>query len=189
MLIKRNVYFSAIDQESGEERLFSTTELLTEDEYLERLYSETEEKTFSSAKQKALRKAWDLQKGLASKNGEIVTNSNKIGDVMEGIRRLGRRENQIITKGKGVNASINAKAERYGSQATRVRNPETVSKEVNNRFLKDDKITRHGKPKAGKSFKQGSDQKAYDHDFTNAYGDGYDWSVGEKKNIMKSMRK
>ena len=42
MLIKRNVYFSAIDQETGEEKLFSVSEILTEDEYLERLYSETE---------------------------------------------------------------------------------------------------------------------------------------------------
>ena len=29
MLIKRNVYFSAIDQETGEERLFSVNEILT----------------------------------------------------------------------------------------------------------------------------------------------------------------
>lgn len=43
MLIKRNIYFSAIDQETGEEKLFSTTELLTEDEYLECLYSDKDD--------------------------------------------------------------------------------------------------------------------------------------------------
>ena len=42
MLIKRNVYFSAVDEETGEEKLFSVNEIMTEEEYLERLYSETE---------------------------------------------------------------------------------------------------------------------------------------------------
>lgn len=40
MLIKRNVFFSAIDQETGEEKLFSVNEVLTEEEYLERIFSE-----------------------------------------------------------------------------------------------------------------------------------------------------
>lgn len=44
MYIKRNVYFSAIDQETGEERLFSVNEVLDEETYLERLYSESEKK-------------------------------------------------------------------------------------------------------------------------------------------------
>jgi hypothetical protein len=39
MLIKRNVYFSAID-EDGEERLYSTTEVMDEQDYIERLYAE-----------------------------------------------------------------------------------------------------------------------------------------------------
>ena len=39
MLIKRNVYFSAVD-ENGEEKLFSVTEIMTEEEYLEKMYSE-----------------------------------------------------------------------------------------------------------------------------------------------------
>lgn len=45
MLIKRNVYFSAIDQETGEERLFSVNEVLDEETYLERLYSEKKDDT------------------------------------------------------------------------------------------------------------------------------------------------
>lgn len=52
MLIKRNVYFSAIDQETGEERLFSVNEVLDEETYLERLYSE-QQKEFG-VKSKAL---------------------------------------------------------------------------------------------------------------------------------------
>lgn len=39
MLIKRNVYFSAYD-ENGEERLYSTTEVMDEQDYIERLYAE-----------------------------------------------------------------------------------------------------------------------------------------------------
>jgi len=42
MLIKRNVYFSAID-EDGEERLYSTTEVMDEQDYIERLYAEAED--------------------------------------------------------------------------------------------------------------------------------------------------
>lgn len=134
-------------------------------------------KTFSSAKQKALRKAFDLQKGLASKKGEVISSSNKIGDVMDGIRGLGRRENQVITRGKGVNASINTKAERFGSQATRVRNPESVSREVNDLAMKGDKITRHSKI----SHNAEQRQSFYDH----GYGTP---SINGKKFVMKSKR-
>ena len=42
MLVKRNVYFSAVD-EIGEEKLFSVTEIIDEKEYLERMYSKKEE--------------------------------------------------------------------------------------------------------------------------------------------------
>ena len=53
MLIKRKVYFSAIDEETGEERLFSADSIITEEEYL-RLYSETLEQREYGAKSKAL---------------------------------------------------------------------------------------------------------------------------------------
>lgn len=39
MLIVRDVYFSAYD-ENGEERLYSTTELISEEDYMEKLYAE-----------------------------------------------------------------------------------------------------------------------------------------------------
>jgi len=42
MLVKRNVYFSAID-ESGEERLYSTNEVISEEDYLEMLFSDNED--------------------------------------------------------------------------------------------------------------------------------------------------
>lgn len=53
MLIKRKVYFSAIDEETGEERLFSADSIITEEEYL-KLYSETLEQREYGAKSKAL---------------------------------------------------------------------------------------------------------------------------------------
>lgn len=40
MYIKENVYFSSVDQETGEERLYCVNEILSEDEYQERLYNE-----------------------------------------------------------------------------------------------------------------------------------------------------
>ena len=63
MLIKRNVYFSAIDQETGEERLFSVSEILTEDEYLERLYSETEAEQVEFSEKKKEKKEPKLTVG------------------------------------------------------------------------------------------------------------------------------
>ena len=57
MLIKRNVYFSAVDQETGEERLFSVNEIMTEEEYLERMYSETKEKKEKKEKMSGKKKA------------------------------------------------------------------------------------------------------------------------------------
>ena len=48
MYIKRNVYFSAVDQETGEEKLFCVNEVLDEETYLERLYSEGEEEKKSN---------------------------------------------------------------------------------------------------------------------------------------------
>lgn len=48
MYIKRNVYFSAVDQETGEEKLFCVNEVLDEDTYLERLYSEGEDEKKSN---------------------------------------------------------------------------------------------------------------------------------------------
>jgi len=49
MLIKRNVYFSAYD-EDGEERLYSTTEVMDELDYLENLYSDSDNDNVDSLK-------------------------------------------------------------------------------------------------------------------------------------------
>lgn len=54
MLIKRNVYFSAVDQETGEEKLFSVNEILTENEYLERVFSDKPEEKKSKSTKKGL---------------------------------------------------------------------------------------------------------------------------------------
>lgn len=43
MIIRRNVYFSAFDEQTGEERLYSTTELMDEETYLEAMFSEDED--------------------------------------------------------------------------------------------------------------------------------------------------
>jgi len=45
MYIRRKVFSTFIDTETGEERLFSTTEIMSEEEYIERMYSEEEDET------------------------------------------------------------------------------------------------------------------------------------------------
>ena len=41
MYIRRKVFSTYIDEETGEEKLFSVNEIISEDEYVERLYAET----------------------------------------------------------------------------------------------------------------------------------------------------
>lgn len=53
MLIKRRVYFSAIDEETGEERLFSTNTIMSEEDYL-KTFSDTLEQREYGMKSKAL---------------------------------------------------------------------------------------------------------------------------------------
>ena len=59
MLIVRDVYFSAYD-ENGEERLYSTTELISEKDYMEKLYAE------AAAAEEAKKSAGEKLKGAKS---------------------------------------------------------------------------------------------------------------------------
>ena len=58
MLIVRDVYFSAYD-ENGEEKLYSTTELISEKDYMEKLYAE-------AAAEEAKKSAGEKLKGAKS---------------------------------------------------------------------------------------------------------------------------
>lgn len=58
MLIVRDVYFSAYDK-NGEERLYSTTELISEEDYMEKLYAE-------AAAEEAKKEAGEKLKGAKS---------------------------------------------------------------------------------------------------------------------------
>lgn len=68
MYIRRKAYSVAID-ENGEEKLFSTTEIMSEESYLEKLYSENEpeQKEFNSKAAKKLNKIFNDMK----KSGKI----------------------------------------------------------------------------------------------------------------------
>ena len=68
MYIRRKVFSSYIDKTTGEEKLFSTTELMSEESYLERLYSENEleQKEFNNKAQKALREGVELSKNISN---------------------------------------------------------------------------------------------------------------------------
>ena len=141
------------------------------------MFSEGEEKIFSNSKQKALRRAFDLKKGLTSKHPEILNSVSKSKNLNDSIRALGRRENQIITSGKGVHTRINAKAEAFGSQATQIRNPKIASQQINDKDNIGSKITRRSKPDHSEKFLQ----SYYDH--------GYKGNNSiTAKRIMKSRR-
>lgn len=63
MYIRRKA-FSVAYNENGEEKLFSTTEIMSEEAYLEKLYSENEEqKEFAEKKKKALKEV-EHDKGM-----------------------------------------------------------------------------------------------------------------------------
>lgn len=95
MFIKRNVYFSAIDQETGEERLFSVNEVLDEETYLERLYSEEKETKLKTSDKvnlwmnKHLATKGDRKAALESidegKHGKLVRRSAAASGVGAGI--------------------------------------------------------------------------------------------------------
>lgn len=65
MYIRRKVFSTYID-ENGEEKLFSTTEIMSEESYLEKLYSDNEpkQKEFNSKVQKLLRTRIDAAEGV-----------------------------------------------------------------------------------------------------------------------------
>lgn len=139
MLIKRNVYFSAIDQETGEERLFSVSEILTEEEYQERIFSESNEK-MSSRKKAAIAAGAVLGTGAAIVGGKkygraletsgakILNNAHvnpgKIGEAVNkskvAVGRTMQAPADAITRGVGkvANSKTGLKVKGYMSQAS-----------------------------------------------------------------------
>ena len=113
--------FSSFDDYGYEdERLYSI--LMNEDEIA--LFSEIQ-KEFNSKAQKALRKAYDLKKGLGVKNpGSMISTKDdfiSLGRVMN--RSMPRSGHMINNARDRVNASINRKASTFGSDAVKRRLP------------------------------------------------------------------
>ena len=104
MYIRRKVFSAYIDEETGEEKLFSTTEIMSEESYLEKLYSESEpeQKEFNSkaAKQRNA-------KFFEDKGKERLKKSIKEGTLNEeGMSKyITDKENNI--NGNRVNSKIN----------------------------------------------------------------------------------
>jgi len=82
MYIRRKVFSIAID-ENGEEKLFSTTELVDEDSYIEKLYSENpEQKEFTSVRgaKKIAKATLDaVYEGNRKELGKIIARANRRG--------------------------------------------------------------------------------------------------------------
>jgi hypothetical protein len=119
MYIRRKAFSVAYD-ENGEEKLFSTTEIMSEEAYLEKLYSENEEqKEFNSKAQKLLRRASDYKKAMtgsgrlvsAGEAGQINKGMNTFGNNGESFIKQGREMNKSLkTRKTDINAKINRKA-------------------------------------------------------------------------------
>lgn len=100
MYIKRKVFSYGYD-ENGEEKLFSTTEIMNEESYIERLYSEgePEQKEFA-VKPKISRKYF-------KKLGENWKSLEPLSE--ERLVKAGRKLSEKEQLPKGLNASINIK--------------------------------------------------------------------------------
>ena len=101
MYIRRKVFSTYID-ETGEEKLFSTTEIMSEESYLERLYSESEEqKEFTS-----IRKAKKVLDSLAT-NGRSSKGAGKLMDQMQRAK-IGSVQ-KVTSTTKALGASVDPK--------------------------------------------------------------------------------
>lgn len=113
MYIKRNVYFSAVDQETGEERLFSTTEIMTEEAY---------QKEFGE-KAKGAAYASGAIAGTGAAAYGTIKGSQKLADHLAKSRVLkAKAEKNEIMKEAAAKAKQEAKkwAGKRGVQADRV---------------------------------------------------------------------
>ena len=77
----------------------------------QKLYSDLEQREFNSKSMKALRKTWDLQKGIEA-GGLIPTTGKpmKIDEITNRIRAIGREYNRGYNR-QGIHGSILAKTD------------------------------------------------------------------------------
>lgn len=105
------LYFSVIDEETGEERLYCVNEVLSEEEYLERIYSECyeEERTFASIRN--AKKIGKLVNNEIIKSEGGLPSRRAIGQIMARADRAGLGKNQIKNiSGKGYDKVLRGSA-------------------------------------------------------------------------------
>lgn len=115
MIIRRNVYFSAIDEQTGEERLYSTTELIDEESYLnEMMYSEEdEEKEFSEKKEKKMRLGDKIHIGAHKhlsygkyRKAQIDSLEDDKATAKKGRHALAKEDAKMAALGAGIGGGI-----------------------------------------------------------------------------------
>jgi hypothetical protein len=134
MLIKRNVYFSAVDQETGEEKLFSVNEVMDESEYLEKLYAETEtKKGLSTGKKVALGAA-----GTAAAAAGVIYGGKKVGKVIsDNARKALNNPHVSLIDAKAVRKSAQEAAKKAGAKGAQITNAGNKAvKEANAKAVK-----------------------------------------------------
>lgn len=122
MYIKRDVYFSAVDQETGEEKLFSTTEIMTEEAYQKEFGIK---ETYNKAKQKvseyAGKASGKIKEGYG-KSKDFVVNSakkpvNATKELGMKMKREGLLKNNEVVRKIGKYVSENPKKVLGGTAA------------------------------------------------------------------------
>jgi len=102
MYIRRKAFSVAID-ENGEEKLFSTTEIIDEESYLEKLYAEAEEKTDTGKKAKTVGKAI-AGAGAATYAGANVVGTKVAMKRKKAIEKIAEKTGTINVGGNGITA-------------------------------------------------------------------------------------
>ena len=102
MYVKRNVYFSAVDQKTGEEKLFSTTEIIPEESY----QKEFAEKKEEEQPKKGLVKKVAKGAGIAAGGTAAVAGAAYGGEKLANV--AGEKVVKKLTGVKGENGKFRA---------------------------------------------------------------------------------
>ena len=120
MLIKKNVYFSAVDEETGEEKLFSVNEIMTEEEYLERMYSAAGEGNTGRK----------VGKAVAAGTAGLAATGAAVYGAEKGINKLGDVVVKKVTNKQGVNGNLTPLEKRIKDIAVKARDAKTIQNVV-----------------------------------------------------------
>lgn len=147
MYIKRNVYFSAIDQETGEEKLFSVNEIISESDYQKMFAEAAEEKKSSKAKTAA-----KVAGGTAA-GATVLAGGAYGGEKL--LNKAGEAVVKSVTGKRGENGKfrkLTANEKKIRDLAIKARDTKTIQNFAGDTANK----AKEGATRAGKAAKEGA---------------------------------